>query len=148
MPVALHLGDATPTLKQPDMGTEPQLRRCGEARTTQMQNRSGDWKKLVSVRGAFLNIALTLAGALLPVLPAQAQLKLGESSNNLNGTLSGGYNADYGNLVPSDHSLAFGGTGTLSGFYYNPNFLSYTISPYVNQARDNSGFQSIPTRAG
>jgi len=113
-----------------------------------VQNRSGDWKKLVSVRGAFLNVALILAGALLLVLPAQAQLKLGESSNNLNGTLSGGYNADYGNLVPSDHSLSFGGTGTLSGFYYNPNFLSYTISPYVNQARDNSSFQSISDASG
>ncbi len=45
----------------------------------------------------------------------------------LNGTVSAGYNGDYGNLIPSDHSMTFGGTGTLSGFYYNPNFLSYTI---------------------
>lgn len=44
--------------------------------------------------------------------------------------------------------MAFGGTGTLSGFYYNPNFLSYTISPYVNQARDNSSFQSISDASG
>ncbi len=148
MPVALHLGDATPTLKQPDMGTGPQLRRCGEARKKQMRNQSGDWKKWVGVKAAYRNTALTLAGALLLILPAQAQLKLGESSNNLNGTLSAGYNADYGNLIPSDHSLSFGGTGTLSGFYYNPNFLSYTISPYVNQARDNSSFQSISDASG
>src|ERR1035438_3278438 len=148
MPVAFHRGSARPTLKQPDMGTRPQLRRCEEARTTQMQNQSGDWKKLVSVRAAFRNTALTLAGALLLILPAQSQLKLGENSMNLNGVLSGGYNADYGNLIPSDHSLAFGGTGTLSGFYYNPNFLSYTISPYVNQARDNSSFQSISDASG
>ncbi len=148
MPVALHLGDATPTLKQPDMGTGPQSRRCGEARKKQMLNQSGDWKKWVGVKATFRNTALTLAGVLLLILPSQAQLKLGESSNNLNGTLSGGYNADYGNLVPSDHSLSFGGTGTLSGFYYNPNFLSYTISPYVNQARDNSSFQSISDASG
>jgi hypothetical protein len=130
------------------MGTRPQLRRCEEARTTQIQNQSGDRKKLVSVRAAFRNTALTLAGALLLILPAQGQLKLGENSMNLNGVLSGGYNADYGNLIPSDHSLSFGGTGTLSGFYYNPNFLSYTISPYVNQARDNSSFQSISDASG
>jgi hypothetical protein len=148
MPVALHLGDATPTLKQPDMGTGPQLRRCGEARKKQMLNQSGDWKKLVSMKAAYLNIALTLAGVLLLALPAAAQLRLGESSNNLSGTLSTGYNADYGNLIPSSHSLSFGGTGTLSGFYYNPNFLSYTISPYANQARDNSGFQSISDASG
>lgn len=113
-----------------------------------MQNQSGDWKKLVSMKAAYLNTALALAGMLLLALPAQAQLRLGESNNNLNGTLSTGYNADYGNLIPSSHSLSFGGTGTLSGFYYNPNFLSYTISPYVNQARDNSAFQSITNASG
>jgi hypothetical protein len=75
-------------------------------------------------------------------------LKIGENSANLSGTLSGGYSGDFGNLIPSDHSLSFGGTGTLSGFYYNPNFLSYTISPYVNQARDNSSFQSISDASG
>jgi hypothetical protein len=79
---------------------------------------------------------------------AQGQLKLGENSMNLNGTLSGGYNGDFGNLIPSDHSMSFGGAGTLSGFYYDPNFLSYTISPYVNQARDNSSFQSISDASG
>ncbi len=130
------------------MGTGPQLRRCGEARKKQMLNQSGDWKKLVSMKAAYRNTALALAGVLLLVLPATAQLRLGESSNNLNGTLSTGYNADYGNLIPSSHSLSFGGTGTLSGFYYNPNFLSYTISPYVNQARDNSSFQSISDASG
>lgn len=130
------------------MGTGPQLRRCGEARKKQMLNQSGDWKKLVSMKAAYRNIALTLTGVLLLALPAAAQLRLGESSNNLNGTISTGYNAVYGNLIPSNHSLSFGGTGTLSGFYYNPNFLSYTISPYVNQARDNSSFQSISDASG
>ncbi|MGB8730741.1 MAG: hypothetical protein WCC99_05810, partial [Candidatus Sulfotelmatobacter sp.] len=121
MPAAFQLGSTTPTLRQPDMGGGPQSRRCGEARKKQMLNQSGDWKKWVGVKGAYRNTALTLAGVLLLALPATAQIRLGESSNNLSGTLSGGYNADYGNLVPSDHSLAFGGTGTLSGFYYNPN---------------------------
>src|SRR5271166_126549 len=148
MPAAFQLGSTTPTLRQPDMGGGPQSRRCGEARKKQMLNQSGDWKKLVSMKAAYLNIALTLAGVLLLALPAAAQLRLGESSNNLSGTLSTGYNADYGNLIPSSHSLSFGGTGTLSGFYSNPNFLSYTISPYANQARDNSAFQSISDASG
>jgi hypothetical protein len=89
-----------------------------------------------------------MAGALLLIAPAHAQLRTGENSMNLNGTLSGGYNGDFGNLVPSDHSMSFGGTGTLAGYYYNPNFLSYTISPYINQARDNSSFQSISDASG
>ncbi len=44
--------------------------------------------------------------------------------------------------------MTFGGAGTLSGSYYNPNFLSYTISPYVNQGRANSSFQSITDASG
>jgi len=67
---------------------------------------------------------------------------------NLNGTVSAGYTGDYGNMIPSDHSLTVGGTGTLSGYYYNPNFLQFTVSPYLNQARDNSAFQSISNASG
>lgn len=100
------------------------------------------------MRDAFRNTALILAGTLLLILPAWAQLKVGESSNNLNGVVSAGYNADFGNLIPSDHSLSFGGSGTLSGYYYNPNFLSYTVNPYMNQARDNSSYQSISNASG
>src|SRR5579863_7502674 len=98
--------------------------------------------------GGFRKIVLAAAWALLLTLPAAGQLRLGESSNNLNGTLSGGYNGDYGNLIDSSHSMSFGGVGTWSGYYYNPNFLSYTISPYLNQARDNSSFQSISNASG
>ncbi len=91
---------------------------------------------------------LALAGLFLLALPAVGQIKLGDLSTTLNGTVSAGYNGDYGNQISSDHSLAFGGTGTLSGFYYNPNFVSFTVSPYINQARDNSSFQSISNASG
>jgi hypothetical protein len=118
--------------------------------TTQKRNCGGDRKKLVPVRGISRNNGWALAGFLLLLtLPAAGQLTVGDNLNmNLNGTVSGGYNGDFGNLISSDHSLAFGGTGTLSGFYYNPNFLSYTVTPYVNQARDNSSFQSISDASG
>ena len=102
----------------------------------------------VNVRGAFRNIALVLAGTLLLTLPVAAQLKTGENSMDLNGTISAGYNGDFGNLIPSDHSLSVGGAGTLSGYYYNPNFFSYTVSPFVNQSRDNSSYQSISDASG
>jgi hypothetical protein len=82
------------------------------------------------------------------VLPAAAQLQLGDLNSNLSGTVSAGYNGDYGNQIDSDHSLSFGGSGTLAGFYYNPNFVSFTVSPYMNQARDNSAFQSISDASG
>lgn len=81
-------------------------------------------------------------------LPAAAQLKVGETSSTLSGTISGGYTGDYGNLINSDHSLSVGGTGTLSGYYYNPNFLSFSVSPFLNQSRDNSSYQSISNASG
>jgi hypothetical protein len=101
------------------------------------------------VAGVFRNTGFVLVGLLLLMLPAAGQVTVGENlSMNLNGTVSAGYTGDYGNLIPSDHSLALGGTGTLSGFYYNPNFLSFTVSPYLNQARDNSAYQSISNASG
>jgi len=101
------------------------------------------------VAGGFRNTSFVLVGLLLLMLPAAGQVTVGDNvSMNLNGTVSAGYTGDYGNLIPSDHSLTVGGTGTLSGYYYNPNFVSFTVSPYLNQARDNSTFQSISNASG
>lgn len=85
---------------------------------------------------------------LLLAAPAVAQVQLGDFSSNLNGSVSTGYTDSYGNLMNSDHSWTVGGNGTLSGFYYNPNFVSYTVSPYLNQSRANSDFQSISDASG
>ncbi len=98
--------------------------------------------------GGLRNSGLTLLGLFLLIAPTAGQVRIGDTSSNLSGTLSAGYTGDYGNLIDSSHSLSFGGTGTLNGYYYNPNFLSYTVSPYVNQARDNSSFQSISNASG
>jgi hypothetical protein len=103
------------------------------------------------VEGILRKAGWVLGGLLLTLLlalPAAAQLKVGESSSTLSGTISAGYTGDYGNLINSDHSLSFGGTATFSGFYYNPNFISYTISPFLNQSRDNSSYQSISNASG
>lgn len=87
-------------------------------------------------------------GALLLAGPAGAQVRLGQLSTNLSGTVSPGYTADYGNQTASDHSWTFGGAGTLSGNYYNPNFLTFDASFYLNQSRANSNFQSISNASG
>ncbi len=86
--------------------------------------------------------------AVLLALPASAQLQVGEVSSTISGVISAGYNGDYGNQINSDHSLSVGGSATLSGFFYNPNFLSFTVTPYMNQARDNSTYQSISDASG
>jgi len=69
-------------------------------------------------------------------------------SMNLNGQISAGYTGDYGNGIPSDHGITGGGNATLSGFYYDPNFLSFQVSPYYNQSRTNSTSQSIAQSSG
>ena len=106
---------------------------------------AGSWYQ---VAGVLRNSSFVLVGLLLLVLSAAGQITLGDLSTNLNGTLSAGYTGDYGNQISSDHSLAFGGSGTLSGFYYNPNFVSFTVSPYLNQSRDNSTYQSLSNASG
>ena len=89
-----------------------------------------------------------LLGLLLPALPGAAQIKLGETTNSASGTISSGYTATYGNMTNSTHGWTVGGAASLSGSYYSPNFLSYSISPYLNQSRANSNFQSISNASG
>jgi len=91
---------------------------------------------------------LVLPGLLLLPAPATAQVKFGEFSSNLNGTVSSGYSADYGNQTSSDHSWTAGGTADLSGSYYKPTFLSYNANFFLNQSRANSDFQSISNASG
>ncbi len=67
---------------------------------------------------------------------------------NLNGTLTAGYEGNYGDQIPSTHGLDFGGTADLSGSYYNPNFLNFTATPYYNQSRADSNFQSLTDSTG
>ncbi len=86
---------------------------------------------------------------LLLALPATAQVQVGDNlSLNLNGLMTAGYNGVYGNQINSNHGLDFGGNGTLSGSYYNPNFLSFNLSPYYNQSRQNADARSIFNNGG
>ena len=91
---------------------------------------------------------LVQAGILLVAWPAAAQVRFGETSANMNGVLSSGYSATFGNMTGSTHGWNVGGVATLSGSYHSPNFLSFTVSPYLNQSRANSNFQSITNASG
>lgn len=78
-----------------------------------------------------------------------AQVKVGNDLQmNANGLLNAGYQGTYGDHIPSSHGLEFGASGTLSGSYYNPNFLSFSVSPYYNQSQLNSNFQSLTDSTG
>jgi hypothetical protein len=67
---------------------------------------------------------------------------------NLNGVVSMGYNDTWGNTIDSSHSLNLGGNGTLSGYYYNPNFLNFNFAPYINQSSQNSASRSLFDSSG
>lgn len=97
----------------------------------------------------FLRVALVvLAVLLLLPSPVTAQIKTGELSTSLNGTVSTGYTADFGNQTSSDHGWTVGGVANVAGYFYNPNFLSYNAGFYLNQSRANSDYQSISDASG
>ena len=80
---------------------------------------------------------------------ASAQLQLGDNTKmNAGGLFSVGYAGDYGNQIPSSHGLQFGASGTLDGYYYNPNFINFSVTPYYNQSKDDSSYQSLTNASG
>ena len=92
--------------------------------------------------------SLLIGAVLLPGLSLHAQLQWGETTTKGTANLSSGYSATYGNTSQSSHGWTFGGAGTFSGSFHSPNFLSYNFSPYLNQSRANSNFQSITSSSG
>jgi hypothetical protein len=79
---------------------------------------------------------------------AAAQANIGDAQVKAGGLLTGGYSGDYGDQIPSTHSLNLGLDGNISGSYYNPNFLNFTATPYFNQSHNNSTYQSITGASG
>jgi len=103
---------------------------------------------LLKVSGSLRVASFVLPALLLLPWPALAQIRLGEVSTNLNGTVSSGYTANYGNQTSSGHGWTVGGVANLAGSFYSPNFLSFSVAPYLNQSRANSNFQSISSASG
>ena len=80
---------------------------------------------------------------------ASAQLKIGDNTKlTVGGLFTFGYSGDYGDAIPSDHGLNLGFDGKISGSYYNPNFLSFEATPYYNQSRADSNYQSLTGAKG
>ncbi|MGA9529724.1 MAG: hypothetical protein WBS24_16545 [Terriglobales bacterium] len=80
---------------------------------------------------------------------APPSLTIGENTKlNAGALFTAGYSGDYGDAIPSDHGLTLGGSGQVSGYYYNPNFLSFSATPYYNQSRADSTSQSLTAASG
>ena len=80
---------------------------------------------------------------------AAAQIQVGDNTHlNAGGLFSVGYAGDYGNQIQSSHALQFGASGTLDGYYYNPNFVNFDVTPYYNQSKADSSYQSLTNASG
>lgn len=107
----------------------------------------------MKVANRIIGLAL-LAAAQLVYAQGQPQsqtpeLSIGENTKlSAGGLFTFGYNGDYGDVVSSQHGLTFGLDGRINGYYYNPNFISFTATPYYNQSRDNSSYQSLTGATG
>lgn len=80
---------------------------------------------------------------------AFAQLQVGDNTKlNAGALLTFGYTGDYGDAIPSNHGLDLGVDGKFSGYYYNPNFISFEATPYYNRSNTNSSYQSLTGASG
>src|SRR5215467_2144369 len=94
-------------------------------------------------------IGLTAAVLMFFAPPHRAQVPLGsETQVNLDGSISGGYSSSMTNEGPDGHGFTFGGAGNLAGSFHSPQFLSFNVSPFFNQSRNNSTYQSITDSSG
>ena len=94
----------------------------------------------------FRNWLAACVMALLCMIPAAAQV-----ANNLHlnasGDVNAGYSGDFGDSG-SDHGLGLGGSGSIGGYYYNPNFASFSVMPYYGRSQSNSTSSSIFDSSG
>jgi hypothetical protein len=80
---------------------------------------------------------------------ARAQVQVGDDLRmNMNGLIDAGYAGEYGNDLASSHGLTLGGSADLTGSFYNSNFLNFSATPYYNQSRADSNFQSLTNASG
>ena len=93
--------------------------------------------------------ALVLAALAVCVLPAAAQVAVGDNVNlSAGGDLSFGYSGTTGNLSGSNHALDLGGHGWMRGFYYKPQFISFDFQPYYRRSQNDSIYQTITNGSG
>src|SRR5690349_24747881 len=89
-----------------------------------------------------------VAMALLTVLPAVAQLEVGD---NWSMSLSGVFGYNYRGILnqgTSGHSMGFNGDANLNGSYYNPNFLFFNVQSYYGRTQSNSAYGALTNSTG
>ena len=78
-----------------------------------------------------------------------AQLQIGDNLKmNVNGTLGFGYGGGFSEPGSSSHSVNLLGQGIITGSYYDPNFVNFTVQPYYDRNQNNASSLSIFNDSG
>lgn len=86
---------------------------------------------------------------LLMALPLMAQTQIGQDLHLRGGaTLSGGYDESSGTGLSSQSNVNGAADVNVSGYYFAPSLVSFDLSPYYDQSRANSNYQSISNSSG
>jgi hypothetical protein len=103
--------------------------------------RGSCWRPLKRVgEVSFVLLALLIA--------VHGQVKVGENLTMTGtGEAGGGYSGNYGDFE-SSHGIYATGQAQVSGNYYSPNFLNFTVQPFYNRNQENSTFGSVLTDSG
>src|SRR5450755_327424 len=99
--------------------------------------------------GLGLGLAVLAMAPLAAAQPPVQALSIGENTKvNAGGMFTFGYDGAYGDDIPSNHGLNLGFDGKVAGYYYNPQFISFTAHPYYDQSRADSSSQSLTGASG
>jgi hypothetical protein len=86
---------------------------------------------------------------LLMALPLMAQTQIGQDLHLRGGaTLSGGYDESSGTGITSQSNAEGSADVNVNGYYFAPSLVSFNLSPYYDQSRANSNYQSISNSSG
>lgn len=88
---------------------------------------------------------------LLWALPLVGQISLDGLTVRMTGDVSAGYSGDYGTVGGSsfdDHAQSLNGEANAEGYFYNPSFLSFSVSPFYERSQANSESQSVTAGSG
>ena len=78
-----------------------------------------------------------------------AQLQIGDNFKmNMNGTVGFGYGGSFSDPGASGHNLNMLGQGLVTGSYYDPKFLNFTVQPYYTRDQNNASSLSIFSDSG
>lgn len=84
------------------------------------------------------------------VVSACGQMTVGDNlTMRMSGSLGYSYSGMFGNSgIQSSHGQGLSANGTLDGYYFNPNFLTFNVRPYFDRSQANDESQSITRGSG